>query len=308
MEELKSQSRTSEETEITLGIVHLRILEQWQIFIEYAQTEFENFKKNIHSKLKKIQNSDKKLYKQNLQFLRSFKYDYLSKFLAVSGAMNNFFEKFCEEKKSKKITEEIKLDLELGIPHSFKIDKIAMKLKNTPKFEILTKKNYYEVHEDKIYIGTVKSNIDISGAKKKMKKDGFGFLKEDQEIYLGEFKNGKREGSGIQIFKSGRVFQGQWKKDAPFYGYYKEKKKDDFFGVKIQKFDESEIGIGFDIEGRKRIVEKRKKNNYFSATIKNFSKFSEKKIKAVNLGFGTNMHDIGQENDIKNIEFCNGLR
>ena len=53
-------------------------------------------------------------------------------------------------------------------------------------------------------------------------------LKNEKGKYVGEIKNGKREGKGIFYFKNGDIYEGDWKNDKmDGKGIYKHKKTDE---------------------------------------------------------------------------------
>jgi hypothetical protein len=59
-----------------------------------------------------------------------------------------------------------------------------------------------------------------SGFVKGDKEFYFGFMKSSDWSYRGQIQNGKRHGLGINVWKGGNVFIGQFENDVFSYGYY----------------------------------------------------------------------------------------
>lgn len=82
-------------------------------------------------------------------------------------------------------------------------------------------------------------------------RDGYGYLTENnnQTIYFGSWRDGKRNGFGKQIFENGTLFMGKWKDDKPELGFLRIGIDDNLYygsltdGIVCRKNDESENGL-----------------------------------------------------------------
>ena len=72
-----------------------------------------------------------------------------------------------------------------------------------------------------------------------------GMWTDGESMYKGEFKDLVKHGYGVQIFKDGSIYKGEWTDGTPGIGHWKLRDKSDFFGRR---------GFGREEEGQEWMV------------------------------------------------------